>query len=271
MPEWAQASAAGRIGVCCAAVKDKPRAEAPASATMADVPDGRWAGAVDRPSSVVRRRSSVLNGRGRTLPSSLRHARFRPRPALKHAPNVLTVLRIVLTPVVLVGVWRGGAGGYALATVVFVVAAISDWLDGHLARRHATDSRIGRFLDPLADKILVLGTFAVLAARHPGIVPWWAVALIAFRDIGVTVLRSAYESRGKSLRTLPFAKTKTALQLTFLIAVLVFLTAQELGGYPGIAASWLINSPLLSGLLVVLVALTVGTGLMYAVRREETA
>ena len=70
---------------------------------------------------------------------------------------------------------------------------------------------------------------------------------------------------------MPFAKTKTALQLTFLIAVLVFLTAQELGGYPGIAASWLINSPLLSGLLVVLVALTVGTGLMYAVRREETA
>ncbi len=181
------------------------------------------------------------------------------------------MLRIVLTPVVLFGVWRGGLGGYALATAVFVVAAISDWLDGHLARRHATSSRMGRFLDPLADKILVLGTFAALAARHPEVVPVWAVALIALRDIGVTLLRSAYESRGKSLRTLPFAKSKTALQLTFLIAVLVFLTARAYGGPLGTGASWLLASPLLAALLYALVALTVGTGLLYAVRREEAA
>lgn len=190
-------------------------------------------------------------------------------PALKHAPNVLTVLRIALTPVVLLGVWRGGIGGYALAAGIFIVAAISDWLDGHLARVYATSSRMGRFLDPLADKILVLGTFTALAVRHPEIVPVWAVGLIAFRDIGVTLLRSAYESRGKSLRTLPFAKSKTALQLTFLIAVLVFLTARAYGGALGTAASWLLTSPVLAALLYALIALTVGTGLLYAVRREE--
>lgn len=193
-----------------------------------------------------------------------------PCTALKHVvPNALTVLRIALTPVVLVGVWRGGVGGYALAAVVFIVAAISDWLDGHLARRHATHSRMGRFLDPLADKVLVLGTFGVLALRHPELAPVWAVALIALRDIGVTVLRSVVESRGRSLRTLPFAKTKTALQLTYLIAVLVFLTARAFGGPLGDVAAWVLASPILLVLLFVLVALTVGTGLMYAVRREE--
>lgn len=189
--------------------------------------------------------------------------------ALKHAPNVLTVLRIVLTPVVLAGLWQGGRGGYTLAAVVFIVGAVSDWLDGHLARLHATHSRVGRFLDPLADKILVLGTFVVLGLRHPDLAPLWAVALIALRDIGVTLLRSAYESRGKSLRTLPFAKTKTALQLTFLIAVLVFLAARAFGGPLGTASAWMLDSLLLRLLLYALVALTVATGLMYVVRREE--
>ena len=169
----------------------------------------------------------------------------------------------------LAGVWRGGAGGYALAAAVFIVAAVSDWLDGHLARLHATHSRVGRFLDPLADKVLVLGTFVVMALRHPELAPAWAVALIALRDIGVTVLRSVVEARGRSLRTLPFAKTKTALQLTFLIAVLVFLAVRAFSGPLSGVAAWMLDSWLLAVLLYALVALTVGTGLMYAVRREE--
>ncbi len=188
---------------------------------------------------------------------------------MKHLPNALTLLRVVLTPLVLVGVVRGGVLWYTVATVSFVVAAISDYWDGHFARLHNVASRFGQFLDPLADKILVLGTFAVLAYVRPDVVPWWAVALIAVRDVAITVLRAVVEARGHSLRTLPMAKTKTALQLTFLISVLVFLTAEPFattGGAGGVlagAAQWLLTSPLLFVLLLALVAVTVGTGLLY--------
>ena len=193
---------------------------------------------------------------------------------MKHLPNALTILRVVLTPVVLVGVWRGGFAWHLVAVVAFIVAAISDYWDGHFARLHATASRFGQFLDPLADKILVLGTFAVLAHVRPEVVPWWAVVLIAIRDIGVTVLRSVVEARGHSLRTLPMAKTKTALQLTFLIAVLVFMTVEHGIGIDGVvgmlavAAGWLLTSPIVFLLLMALVAVTVGTGMLYVVQPQ---
>ena len=189
---------------------------------------------------------------------------------MKHLPNTLTVLRIVVTPVVLAGVVRGGVWGYGVAWAVFVAAAISDWYDGHLARRHGSHSRLGQFLDPLADKILVLGTFAALAWRRPDLAPWWAVALIALRDVGVTLLRSVVEARGRSLRTLPMAKTKTALQLTFLISVLLFLAVEAAGGTVGGWATALLTSPIPLLLLVALVVVTVGTGLLYVVRPQYT-
>lgn len=187
---------------------------------------------------------------------------------MKHLPNALTVFRIVLTPFVLVGLWRGGLWGYAVAATCFVVAAISDYWDGHFARLHATGTRMGQFLDPLADKILVLGTFAVLATVRPDVSPWWAVVAIAARDIGVTLLRSYTEARGRSLRTLPMAKTKTALQLTFLISVLVFLTFTQVPGPLAVASRWMLASPILPVLLVALVVVTVGTGMLYFVKPE---
>ena len=106
---------------------------------------------------------------------------------MKHLPNTLTVLRIAVTPLILFGLLRGTLGGYALATVVFVAAAISDYYDGQLARRYGTHSRLGQFLDPLADKILVLGTLIVLAYHRPDLAPWWAVALVAVRGDVPTV------------------------------------------------------------------------------------
>jgi CDP-diacylglycerol--glycerol-3-phosphate 3-phosphatidyltransferase len=193
---------------------------------------------------------------------------------MKHLPNALTVLRVMLTPLVLVGVVRGGFVWHLVAATAFIVAAASDYWDGHFARLHATASRFGQFLDPLADKILVLGTFVVLSYARPEVVPWWAVALIAVRDVGVTVLRSVVEARGQSLRTLPMAKTKTALQLTFLIAVLVFLTVEHGAGMGGVvgtlaaAASWLLTSPIVFLLLMALVAVTVGTGMLYVVQPQ---
>lgn len=189
---------------------------------------------------------------------------------MKHLPNLLTIARIVLAPLVFYCMWLQTFTGSILALTFFVVAAISDYWDGRFARMHQTGTRLGQFLDPLADKILVLGTFVVLAWLHPRLSPWWAVVLIALRDVGVTLLRSYVESKGRSLRTLPMAKWKTALQLTFLISVLFFLTFDDpiMPAWVRAVSEWMLAGPVLFALLVALVVVTVGTGLLYFVRPE---
>lgn len=189
---------------------------------------------------------------------------------MKHVPNALTIVRIILTPVLLWLLLTGTFWGYASALGLFIVAAVSDWLDGVLAREYAADSRLGQFLDPVADKVLVLGTFGVLAYILPSQVPWWGVVLIAVRDLAVTGLRSWFESRGRSLKTLNVAKAKTTLQLTFLISVLTFLAASRLRVSPWIAdaASWLLGSVIILIAFLIVVGFTVITGVIYFVRQE---
>lgn len=191
---------------------------------------------------------------------------------MKQLPNVLTVGRMVATPIILYCLFIPTLWGYGTAAFLFILAAISDYWDGHLARRYQTTSRFGQFLDPLADKVLVLGTLIVLAWRFPETVSWIAVALVALRDVGITLLRSVVESRGRSLKTLPMAKTKTAIQLTFLISYLLFLALSLFtGSLQGVAdvAVWLLHSWIMQVLLWALVLITVGTGLLY-LRPEYT-
>lgn len=196
---------------------------------------------------------------------------FLPCAIMKFLPNAITIGRIVVTPVLLVLLFMDTLVGTLGATVLFIVAAISDYFDGKLARHYGASSRLGRFLDPFADKVLVLGTFIALAVLIPAVVPWWAVILIAVRDLSVTGLRTWAESRGRSLRTLPMAKTKTALQLTFLIGVLVMLVGKRIQGIIGTVASWVLDSYIPMVLLIALVIVTVFTGIWYFVNQEYTA
>lgn len=182
---------------------------------------------------------------------------------MKHLPNTLTILRIVIAPIVIALLFFDTFAAKAWALGLFVAASISDWLDGSIARRYAVGSRLGQFLDPLADKFLVLGTFAALAAISPWLVPWWAVAVIALRDAGVTGLRVWHERNGRSLRTSGGAKWKTAFQLTFLILVLLLLTLAELPPAVARPAVSVLRGVFLQGLLIATVAATVLTGLAY--------
>ena len=190
---------------------------------------------------------------------------------MKHLPNSISISRILLTPVFLVLILVDTFLGQVLALSVFVIAAVSDYLDGMIARRYGADSALGRYLDPLADKILVLSAFCVLPFLLPGVVPWWAVIVIAVRDIAVTVLRAVAISRGKPLRTLPLAKTKTAAQLTFLIVVMLLLVFVKLPGQELINrfASTLLDGPFVFLFLMVVVLLTVVTGAMYVVGKPH--
>ncbi len=182
---------------------------------------------------------------------------------IKNVPNAITVSRIILTPVVLVLLFMNSFEAQLGALVVFIVAAITDYYDGKLARSMKMGSRLGKFLDPLADKILVLGTFIAFAIRIPEIVPWWAVALIAARDIFVTGLRMWYEAKGKSLRTMPLAKTKTTIQLVFLIGTLLLLTLEKSTGIFQRVGENILGSPVPWLCMIIVVVFTVWTGIVY--------
>ena len=187
---------------------------------------------------------------------------------MKYLPNALTIARIILTPLMLAALLSDTFWGLTVALVLFVLAAISDYLDGMIARSYKVRSRLGQFLDPLADKVLVLGTFIALLFVVPEIVPWWAVALIALRDIGVTLQRMWAESRGRSLRTLPIAKAKTGVQIGFIILVLLLLVGARLPGSIGEASLWVLESRIPFVILLGVVAFTVVTGVIYLMRQE---
>ena len=187
---------------------------------------------------------------------------------MKRVPNAITISRIVVTPILIAFLFWDTLLGQAAALGLFVFAAISDYFDGQMARRLGAQSRLGRFLDPMADKILVLGTLVALAIKSPHLVPWWAVALIALRDVTVTLMRMRAEHAGRSLRTIPMAKTKTTVQLVFLIGVLVMLTAGHITGILADAAVWILQSPIPFVFLMGVVAITVFTGLWYLFNKD---
>jgi CDP-diacylglycerol--glycerol-3-phosphate 3-phosphatidyltransferase len=197
---------------------------------------------------------------------------------MKHLPNALTILRILITPVFLALLLMGTLLTQLAALILFIVAAITDWLDGRLARHYQLDSRVGRFLDPLADKILVLGAFIALPflPQMGALIPWWAIGLLAARDLAVTLLRSWAESRGRSIPTRNEAKIKTAVQLTFLITLFTALVVSKLdrfGGWVGelgSAVSLVLYGPTTFVLLMVTVALTLYTGALYFMPARTT-
>jgi CDP-diacylglycerol--glycerol-3-phosphate 3-phosphatidyltransferase len=188
----------------------------------------------------------------------------------RYIPNVLTVARILVTPLLLLLLTVPSQAGQASAVALFVLASLTDYYDGVLARRLQVRSRLGQYLDPLADKILVLGTFGMLAMQMPTIVPWWAVVLIALRDAAVTSLRSWVEAGGRTLRTYWIAKAKTSLQLAFLFGVLVLRLATHLSPPIQEGASWVLRESALPGVaLAGVVGFTLATGALYFVAPVE--
>jgi CDP-diacylglycerol--glycerol-3-phosphate 3-phosphatidyltransferase len=188
---------------------------------------------------------------------------------MRQLPHVLTASRIALTPVVVALLFVPALWAQAAAVVCFMLASASDYFDGEIARRWQVRSRLGQFLDPLADKFLVLGTFVALALAEPQAAPWWAIALIAGRDVAVTALRSWAESTGRTLRTLRIAKSKTLLQIAYLWFVLTLRAFAWSDGALALAADRVLHSPVPLVLLVAVVAVTLVTGAAYFLSPQE--
>jgi CDP-diacylglycerol--glycerol-3-phosphate 3-phosphatidyltransferase len=130
-------------------------------------------------------------------------------------PNTITVLRCLMVPVMVALLWnRPSPLEAALACVIFVVAMLSDILDGYLARKWDLQSVAGAFLDPLADKLMVLTTLVMLIPH--GWVPAWTVVVLESRELAISGLRSIAVSEGMVIAAGSLGKFKTAYQSTAL-------------------------------------------------------
>jgi CDP-diacylglycerol--glycerol-3-phosphate 3-phosphatidyltransferase len=141
-------------------------------------------------------------------------------------PNKLTVARLVLT-FVFVGLLTVEGSGFTktLALLVFTVAAFTDFLDGHLARKHGLITNFGKLMDPLADKVLMCAGFVMLTEL--GLIPAWIVILILSREFLVTGLRLVASAEGVVLAAENLGKYKTTAQIVTVIYFLLFLASTE--------------------------------------------
>jgi CDP-diacylglycerol--glycerol-3-phosphate 3-phosphatidyltransferase len=137
-------------------------------------------------------------------------------------PNLLTLFRIGLVPVVVTVLHWPSPVARALAACLFLVACITDFLDGFLARRHGVTTALGQMLDPLADKLIVVAVLIMLAVVDPGPqVPAWMVVVIVLREIAVTGLRGIASRSGVIVPAQELGKYKMIFQMFALTALLV--------------------------------------------------
>ena len=131
--------------------------------------------------------------------------------------NKITIARIALIPVFLVLCYTGHR---IAATVVFILASLSDLLDGYIARHYNQVSNFGKFMDPLADKMLVLSAMCFLVEK--GQMPGWVVAVVLFREFAVSGLRLVAAERQRVIAAAWSGKVKTTCTMVGLCFVLVF-------------------------------------------------
>ena len=132
----------------------------------------------------------------------------------------------MLTPIFILSLFSDYEQSNLIALIVFLVACITDTYDGYYARKYNQVTPEGKFLDPLADKVLVSSAFISFAMLD--IIEFWMVGLIIFRDLFVTGLRIIMSNKGFSFITTKISKYKTAFQLTIIIMTLIFISIDDM-------------------------------------------
>jgi CDP-diacylglycerol--glycerol-3-phosphate 3-phosphatidyltransferase len=170
-------------------------------------------------------------------------------------PNLLTVVRILLVPVLVVALLASAHEGDVFAAIVFAVASATDFVDGYLARSRNSVTTFGKLMDPLADKLLIVAALISLVSLDR-LQAWVAMVIIA-RELAVTVLRLGASQAGVIMPASNFGKLKTCVQIVTILAVIA------VHGRP----TWL------EVLVYAMVAITVASGLDYffGLRRRMTA
>ncbi len=182
-------------------------------------------------------------------------------------PNQLTILRVIFIPFMVVLYYLDKAfgdplvfNGYSLAiAILFVLASITDFFDGYLARRFEIITVFGKFLDPLADKLLVM--FALLMLQDINVIPMWVVLVILSREFVVTGIRLIAVDGGNVIAASKLGKYKTASTMVALIILLFHIPAFEVGSIN-------INTGMI--LLYIGTALTIISGAEYVVKNQHS-
>jgi len=138
-------------------------------------------------------------------------------------PNILSIVRIGAAPVLVVMLLSPGRVLSWVSAIVFALVCLTDWLDGYLARKRGTITALGKFLDPLADKILITTAFIMLIPL--GRAPAWVVALIISREIAVTGLRAIATNSGVVIAASRLGKLKTVSQIVCLVPLMIHYPA----------------------------------------------
>lgn len=182
-------------------------------------------------------------------------------------PTKLTILRILLTFPIMGLLALPGWAPKAAALGMFLVAGLTDWLDGHLARRWQQTSSLGSLLDPIADKVLVLGMF--LAFVQLRVIPAWMVLVIACREFLITGVRLVASSRDIILGAAKEGKHKTVSQIVTIVLILAILLVEELGAHTLSREAVLAMRWMILGSLWVTMVLTVISGASFFWRHRE--
>lgn len=179
-------------------------------------------------------------------------------------PNQLTLLRVVLAPVFVLLILSDSTVAKQLSLLVFIVAALTDWYDGWTARKFGYITRWGKFLDPLADKVLTSVAFLVYA--YLGLIDAWMAWVVIVRDFLITGLRSYAEYKDQPIVTSKTAQAKTFGQYVVIYYILILYVA---GHIPAVQERFaeeiaaLMHPLVLFGMMLLVTISTVGTGIAY--------
>ena len=170
-----------------------------------------------------------------------------------NTPNKLSLLRVALIPVMVLFMYLPGWPMILLSAAVFGAAAYTDYLDGHIARRDNIVTDFGKFIDPVADKLLNLS--AMMMLTHCGLLPQWAVIVILARELAVDGLRMVAVGQGRVIAAGKLGKIKTVTQI---VAIILFLLFGRVFGAPDFILGTLA--------IIAAVVMTLWSGVDYFVR-----
>ena len=182
-------------------------------------------------------------------------------------PNKLTVARIIATPFFMFAMIASFKGNFVVALVLFVLASLTDMLDGKIARKYNLVTDFGKFLDPLADKMLTTSAFLGFLWFDicPGIV--WIVFIVLFREFMITSLRLVAVGSGRVIAANMWGKAKTVSQMAAIILTLLVLALKDLFVFPD-AVVWVADIAVAVALWASAV-LTVISGIIYMIDNKD--
>lgn len=179
--------------------------------------------------------------------------------------NFVTTTRIILTPLFLYFLFRRREYFEIFALIIFIVASVTDAYDGYIARKYREETSLGKFLDPLADKVLMSAAFISFVIMD--LIPLWMVILVILRDFIVTGIRILMSSQNTTMVTRSSAKAKTGTQIGVVCIILVYIITQRWKIFLGISeyVKILEDYHVIYILMLLVTIFTVWTGIEYII------